>query len=449
MKKVMTKVAGDWEVSSQCNFPTITYERFEEEEIKEIIEQLTVAYTTLSNQLKKPNILLVGKTGAGKSSLVNAIFGSQFAKTGTGEPVTEHLEKFAPEDKSVVVYDTKGLEHGNHQQFLAETKQFMSQLRSSKDLTEHLHVIWYVIDMSHSRFQSFEKDICKELFQDISLIFILNKVDTVDISQVNAVKNSIHKARLSNCKGIFEVVADRKNYQFDCCPVCKEDNFRFKQRTKEIICDNENCKVTLKVSKYSGLEALISETTNQLPEFARYSFISAQEIDEKARLRLAKNIICECASASSLKKSKSTRVKLVNMATHLTILLGFRFFPVVVSQEVQIQFYRAFSGKSFFARLAIVLSDMLHNYSHSEALAIAIGVELCRLLCEFKMKAVGYVLQPNVDLPYDLHNFVLDITEQSLFQISNDIKVSSINDVVINFLCNRIAVYTTKEDWAS
>lgn len=49
----------------------------------------------------------MGKTGSGKSSLVNAIFGEQFAKTGVGVPVTKHLEKYAPQDKPVVVYDTK------------------------------------------------------------------------------------------------------------------------------------------------------------------------------------------------------------------------------------------------------------------------------------------------------------------------------------------------------
>lgn len=39
------------------------------------------------------NILLMGATGMGKSSLINGLFGQEVAKAGTGKPVTQHLEK--------------------------------------------------------------------------------------------------------------------------------------------------------------------------------------------------------------------------------------------------------------------------------------------------------------------------------------------------------------------
>jgi len=37
------------------------------------------------------NLLVVGKTGVGKSTLVNTMFGSEVARTGVGEPVTKGL----------------------------------------------------------------------------------------------------------------------------------------------------------------------------------------------------------------------------------------------------------------------------------------------------------------------------------------------------------------------
>ncbi len=38
------------------------------------------------------NILLMGATGVGKSSLINGLFGQEVAKAGIGKSLTQHLE---------------------------------------------------------------------------------------------------------------------------------------------------------------------------------------------------------------------------------------------------------------------------------------------------------------------------------------------------------------------
>ncbi|WP_231230022.1 GTPase [Helicobacter pylori] len=53
------------------------------------------------------NILLMGATGMGKSSLINALFGQEVAKVGIGKPVTQHLEKYVDEEKGLVLWDTR------------------------------------------------------------------------------------------------------------------------------------------------------------------------------------------------------------------------------------------------------------------------------------------------------------------------------------------------------
>ena len=56
------------------------------------------------------NILVAGKTGSGKSTLINALFRENIAKTGVGMPVTQHVEKLTKEGVPLSLYDTKGLE---------------------------------------------------------------------------------------------------------------------------------------------------------------------------------------------------------------------------------------------------------------------------------------------------------------------------------------------------
>ena len=60
-------------------------------------------------------ILLLGKTGVGKSSFVNYFLGKDVAVTGIGKPVTQELKEFEIEHNGLYlnVTDSKGLEVEN------------------------------------------------------------------------------------------------------------------------------------------------------------------------------------------------------------------------------------------------------------------------------------------------------------------------------------------------
>ena len=67
------------------------------------------------------NIIVAGKTGVGKSTLINSVFKEKLADTGMGKPVTTHMRKINKKGIPLSIYDTRGFELGKEVQ--AEVKQ--------------------------------------------------------------------------------------------------------------------------------------------------------------------------------------------------------------------------------------------------------------------------------------------------------------------------------------
>lgn len=67
------------------------------------------------------NIIVAGKTGVGKSTLINSVFKEKMAETGMVKPITTHMRKISKKGIPLQIYDTKGFEHGKEVQ--AEVKQ--------------------------------------------------------------------------------------------------------------------------------------------------------------------------------------------------------------------------------------------------------------------------------------------------------------------------------------
>ncbi len=109
------------------------------------------------------NLAVFGKTGVGKSTLVNAIFGESVAATGIGRPVTQGSHLYVHRTGKLGIYDTQGLEVGR------DTAAMIDELRAFIDnsrtlpFAEQVHLAWYCVRAPDRRFEETEAAFIKEL----------------------------------------------------------------------------------------------------------------------------------------------------------------------------------------------------------------------------------------------------------------------------------------------
>lgn len=244
-------------------------------DLNEVVEKIMNETQNEYKKLNTLNVMILGKTGVGKSTLVNDIFNENLAETGQGKPITQSVRKLTKPGFPLAIYDTPGFELGGKNgvdSLLEEVTGEINRGIKSGDINEAIHCIWYCISAPSSRFEPTEQAILKKFLgetskYDVPVIFVL----TQSFSKPNAknLKMEIEKENLP----IVNIV-----------PVLAED----------YPIDDEY------VAKAYGLDRLAEVTYNAVPEALQKTFVAVQKSNLELKTKKAHGVVAAAAGVSAV-----------------------------------------------------------------------------------------------------------------------------------------------------
>lgn len=253
--------------------------KMEEEAFNKTVDNLD------KDDLPTANIMVAGITGTGKSTLLNAVFGSDMAETGKGRPVTEHIDEYESPSIPIHIWDTVGLELDSEKtkESIKAIKQTIADKAVSEDQFDRVHAIWYCVNSGSSRYQGAELEFIKNL-HSIGVPFIIVLTQCIgEEEEINAFENKIKEINASMGMDDIEIVQ-----------VCAKE---FKTRV-------------FTISAF-GLDALVNITIQKMPEFIKGGFVAAQKVSKVQKRVQCEEIIYEYVKAA--KEGFWDKVPLVNI----------------------------------------------------------------------------------------------------------------------------------------
>lgn len=219
------------------------------------------------------NIIVAGKTGVGKSTLINAVFKDELAETGMGRPVTNHMRKLTKKDIPLAIYDTRGFELGKDVQEDVKKEVFdtINKGLATKDINKAIHCIWYCINTASNRIEPEEIEWLKELSRE-------NQVTQVPIIVV--LTQSISK---KNAEQMRQMILDENLDIIQVIPVLAKD---FEIEDVGIV-------------KSFGLERLIEVMGEALPEELLDTLQHVQIASLSEKKRRASKVVATAALAAT------------------------------------------------------------------------------------------------------------------------------------------------------
>lgn len=246
-------------------------EKFDAHEVAEkIMEAIQKEYKDLKNL----NVMILGKTGVGKSTLINNMFNQKMAETGVGKPVTQKIRKITKPDFPLAIYDTPGLELGGENAINSLLEEVTSEIDKgvrSGDISKTIHCIWYCISTPSHRFEQAEIDFLKKF---------LGKTSEYDVPVIIVLTQSYSK---NDAKSLIKEIEKENLPIVNIVPVLAENYDLDEEYT----------------AMAYGLDRLSEIMNSVIPDAVRKTFVSVQKANLELKKGKAQAVVATSAVAAA------------------------------------------------------------------------------------------------------------------------------------------------------
>lgn len=354
----------------------------EENDMEEtdVIKEFNEKYNEARGKFgKRPNILVCGYTGSGKTSLVKAILGDVVPNDaiGDGRPKTMGYDCY--ENELVCIWDSKGLENGEAEEgFTAHTRDFVREKQRDPDVDNHIHLVWYTIQGSGARVTDCDLNLIRNIFNPEHVIVVVTKNDATRPRQKDALLDALREAGVPRHRIVFTS-------------------------------DEESGAV--------GCKELMRLSYEMLPEAYRDAFMEAQRIDMEARIKAirdkaikAKAIVATAVAAAGTAGAipiplSDAAVLVPIQITMIATLAGLYGLREEAVKQAALPFVAKMVGM-FAASSILKLVPGLGSVVNATVAGALTGAMGCFVRCSFEESAIAKVEgRPVPPLIFDVELF--------------------------------------------
>lgn len=223
---------------------------------------LNDAFKKTQQDMGHINILIAGRTGVGKSTLINSVFESNLAETGQGRPVTSTTREVTKEGIPLTLFDTRGLETKEYAKTFEELEMLVVDRCGDRDSDRHIHLAWLCIHEDGRRVEEAEIALHEMLAKHVPVLAVITKARS-DNGFRNEVIQLLPKSRSAvRVRAISEILDEG----IELPPM--------------------------------GLEKLIEVSSELIPEGKRNAFAAAQKADMNYKRKRARTILVGAVTAA-------------------------------------------------------------------------------------------------------------------------------------------------------